>query len=135
MANMTDYLENKLLDSLLGVSAYTFPSTVYLALFTADPTDVGSVASEVTGGGYVRATLAGKFSTATGTTGISANTTAIAFPEATATWGTITHVGLMVSGTTSADDMLLWSEFQFPQIIDTTDILLIAIGDYTLTLA
>ena len=42
MAEMSNYLEEKLLDHTLGTSAYTHPSTVYLALHTADPTDAGS---------------------------------------------------------------------------------------------
>ena len=134
MANMTDYLENKLLDTLLGVSAYTFPSTVYMALFTADPTDTGDVTSEVSGGSYARVSLSGKFSTATGSTGLSANTTAISFPTATASWGEVTHVGIMESGVVSTDDMLLWGAFQISQTIDDTDILLFAVGDFSLTL-
>jgi hypothetical protein len=42
MSQMTDYLEKKLLDHTLGKAAYTMPTTVYLALFTADPGDTGS---------------------------------------------------------------------------------------------
>ena len=41
MAEMSNYLEEKLLDHTLGTSAYTTPSTVYLALHTAVPTDAG----------------------------------------------------------------------------------------------
>ena len=132
---MTDYLENKLLDSLTGVSAYTFPSTIYLALFTSDPTDTGDVSGEVSGGDYARMSLSGIFSTASGTTGTSTNTSIITFPTATASWGTITHAGFMETGTTSVDDMLLHSTLAVAKPISTDDIISFAIGNLTLTLA
>lgn len=47
----TNYLEGKLLDHALGVTAYTFPSALYLCLHFADPTETGTVAP-VTGGSY-----------------------------------------------------------------------------------
>ena len=34
MSAMSDYLENKVLDHVLGTSAYTFPSQAYLGLST-----------------------------------------------------------------------------------------------------
>ena len=49
----TDYLENKLLAHTFSNTAYTSPSTVYVALYTVAPTD-SSVGTEVTGGGYAR---------------------------------------------------------------------------------
>ena len=46
----TDYLENKLLAHTFSNTAYTSPSTVYVALYTVAPTD-SSAGTEVTGGG------------------------------------------------------------------------------------
>lgn len=44
----SDYLENKILDHVLGVAEYTFVTgDRYLALFTADPTDANVTANEV----------------------------------------------------------------------------------------
>lgn len=45
--NLTNYLENKLLDHFLGTTAYTMPSPVYVALFTVAPGDAGG-GTEVT---------------------------------------------------------------------------------------
>ena len=42
--NLTNYLENKLLDHFLGTTSYTMPSPVYVALFTVAPGD--AVASD-----------------------------------------------------------------------------------------
>lgn len=49
----SDYLENKVLDHVLGGSDYTRPATVYLAAFTVTPSDAGG-GTEATGGGYAR---------------------------------------------------------------------------------
>lgn len=51
--NMTDYLKDALRDHVLGISAYTMPSGVYLAFFT-DATDDAGGGTELTGGGYAR---------------------------------------------------------------------------------
>jgi hypothetical protein len=87
--NLTNYAENKVLNHILGVAAFTMP-TVYLALFTADPTEAGT-GTEVSGGAYARKAIA--FTTAT--TGATSNSADVLFDTATASWGTITHVGLM----------------------------------------
>lgn len=136
MASMTDDLENDLLDGLLGVTQYTSPSIVYLALFTADPTDTGSVTNEVSGTSYARKSLAGLFTAASGTTGVSANTTAVTFAAAgSGGWGTITHVGFMKSGTATTDDMILHKALVDSITISETDVFEYAIGKLSLTLA
>lgn len=52
-AAKSDYLERKILDHVLGVAAYTMPTSVYLALYTSNPNEDSSGA-EVTGGSYTR---------------------------------------------------------------------------------
>ena len=135
MANLTDGYENELNDGLTGVTPLTTPTTVYLALFTADPTDTGSVVNEVSGGSYARKSLAGLFSASTGTDGVTANTSLVTFATATANWGTITHVGYMKSGTATTDDMMVRSALDSPITINTDGIFEIAIGDLDLTSA
>ena len=50
MSELSDYLENAVLNLTLNGTAFTAISTPYLALFTADPTDAGTGAMEpVTG--------------------------------------------------------------------------------------
>jgi hypothetical protein len=51
MTKMTNYLESKLANHVLKNTAYTPPTTLYIALHTADPTETGAVA-EVTTGTY-----------------------------------------------------------------------------------
>lgn len=87
--NLSDYAENKLLNHILGVAAFTMPTTIYMALFTTNPTDAGT-GTEVTGNGYARKSVA--FSTAT--TGTTSNPADVLFATPTGAWGTVTHFGL-----------------------------------------
>lgn len=82
--------------------------SLYLALYTSDPgTNVTVVSSgELSGNGYARQRLIYKtsdsfaglsvFGTATTSGGVTSivNDTAIAFPEATSNWGTVSHWGI-----------------------------------------
>lgn len=80
------YWANKLLDLVLGATAFSAPATIYAALFTAAPT-AGGGGTEATGGSYAR-----KDSTNNGTNfpaasgGVKSNGTAITFVTATANW-------------------------------------------------
>ena len=53
MAALTDYLADALRDHTLRNTAYTSPTTVYLALFTTATTEAGG-GTEMTGGSYAR---------------------------------------------------------------------------------
>ena len=57
MAAFSDYLEGAVLDATLRNTSYSSPSTVYLALFTSDPTDAGS-GTECSGTNYARQSVA-----------------------------------------------------------------------------
>lgn len=51
---ISDYLELELLDHVFKVGAFTVPTTLYIAVSTADPTDDGSGIAEPVGNGYAR---------------------------------------------------------------------------------
>jgi len=94
MAAISTYLANKLLDHTLRNVAYTPPSTVYLALYTSNP-GAGDTGTEVSGGGYARQAVT--FNPASG--GQVVNSADVVFPAATASWGTITHIGVRDAAT------------------------------------
>lgn len=107
MGNLTHGYENKILDGLTGVAPLTTPTTTYLALFSADPTNTGDVANELpTGTGYGRIATTGKFPSATGIVGTVANDVQIDWAIATGNWTTATHIGLMEGGTVGVADMM-----------------------------
>lgn len=131
--NMTNYLEKKLLDHTLNVASYAFP-TLHLALFTADPTETGDLTNEVANAGaYARQALVSKFSAAT--TETSATTAEIAFPQATASWGTVTHIGIIDSSTYGLGNMIYYGPLDAPRLVDLGTTFKIPIGDLSLTLA
>lgn len=69
---------------------------IYVALFTAAPNDAGG-GTEVSGGSYARVAVApadANWSAPDATGGLTDNVNAITFPTPTASWGSITHVGL-----------------------------------------
>lgn len=84
--NLTNAEERRLLDASLDGT--------YLALFTADPTESGSLSNEVSGGSYARVLVEWN---AASTDGGGATTKVMTADEplatATADWGTITHFG------------------------------------------
>jgi hypothetical protein len=107
MSAMTDYLENKLIDHIFRARSFTAPSQLWIALFTAAPSDAGG-GTEVTGGSYARATPGVNSDTAwkatqggtpaaasSGTGGATSNPAALTFPTPSANWGNITHFAIM----------------------------------------
>lgn len=90
----SDYLENQLLNHVLGGSDYTRPGTVHVSLHTANTGETGSGA-EVSGGSYARVAVtnnATNFPAASG--GAKSNGSVFTFPTATASWGTVSHFGI-----------------------------------------
>lgn len=90
--SFSDAIELALLDHLLGGPDYVRPATVYVGLSTTTPNDDGSGITEPAGGAYARVAVtnnATNWPAAAG--GAKSNGTVIQFPQATATWGTVTH--------------------------------------------
>jgi hypothetical protein len=127
MAELSNYLENKLLDHVLRNTSYNSPTTVYVGLFTTDPTD-GNTGSEVSGGSYARQIL--NVTTATG--GIVTSSADVTFPQATGSWGTISHLGLLDALTSG--NLLMHTPLTTSRAIETGDVLKISTGSLTASL-
>ena len=128
MAEFTDFMENKIIDHMLRNQAYTPPATVYVALFTTATTDAGG-GTEVSGGAYARQAVT--LSAASG--GASENSADITFPQATADWGTITHVALMDALT--GGNMLMHTALDASKTVNNGDTFKINAGDLDVTVA
>lgn len=126
MSSFTDFLENEILDHAFRNASYTPPTTVYLALFTAAPSDAGG-GTEVTGGGYTRQSIT--FGAASG--GSISNTGAVSFTASGASFGTVTHVAVMDAST--AGNMLAWDAIT-SAVVGDGDTLSFAIGAIVITL-
>lgn len=130
MAEMSDYLENALLNATLNGTSFTGVATPYVSLHTADPTDAGT-GTEVSGGSYARTSAS--FATASGTSGSVATDADVTFPTATASWGTVTHIGIWDAA--SVGNMLYHTPLDASKTIDSGDIFKITSGNLTVTLA
>jgi len=128
MAEMSNYLENAVINAVLRNSSYTSPATVYVGLFTSDPTDAGS-GTEVSGGSYARTAV----TFGSPSNGVTTNSAAVEFPQATASWGTVTHIGIHDAST--AGNLLFHTALDASKAIATGDIFKIASGNLSVTLA
>ena len=130
MGSFADYWENEILDHLFGKGSYT-PPTIYVGLSTADPTDDASGLAEPSGNSYARVATAGAdWNVASG--GAIANVNDITFPEATGSWGTITHFAILDAA--SAGNMLAHGALNVSKSISSGDTAKFAAGDLDVTL-
>jgi hypothetical protein len=121
MAAKSSYLEGKLLDLVLGATAYAAPATVYVGLYTAAPTDAGG-GTEVSAGGYARPSVtnnATNWPAASGSPRSKANGTVITFGTPSANWGTVTHFGIFDAVT--AGNLLYWAPLTASKVINNGD--------------
>jgi len=134
--SFSDFLEKELLDHVWGNAAYTAPANTFMALFTVAPDDAGAGGTEVTGGSYVRLSIANNatnWPAATGTTPtIKSNGTIFTFVTATATWGTVIHFGIYDAVTSG--NLLGSAALTVSKTINNGDTASFAIGDIDITL-
>jgi len=137
MSALSDYLEAKYLDHTYNGVSFSPPAGIYIALYTADPTDADA-GTEVSGGSYARARVypngggspAFALAVTDGIGKLVANANDIVFPTATAPWGTITHFGAKDAAT--GGNLLHHGALDEPQTIGTGGVLTIAAGDLKL---
>lgn len=122
-AQASDYLENKLLDHVLGVAAYTQPTNLYVGLFTTNPADDAS-GTEVSGGSYARVA---HNVWAAASSRASSNTGQITFPTSTGSWGTVSHFG--VFDASSGGNLLFYGALNSPVAVASGRQFRIASGD------
>jgi hypothetical protein len=128
MAAMSNYLENAVINAVLRNTSYTSPATVYVALFTTDPTDANT-GTECTGASYVRKAM----TFGAPSNGVSSNSSAVEFDQATTSWGTITHMGLYDASTSG--NLLFHGALTASKVIDTGDVFKFASAALAVTLA
>lgn len=128
MSEMSNYLENALINAVLRNTSYTSPITVYVGLYTSDPADDNS-GTEVSGNGYSRKSV----TFGSPSNGVTTNSGAVEFDQATGSWGTITHIGILDNS--SGGNLLFHTALDASKAIATGDIFRIASGSLSVTLA
>jgi len=120
--------ETLVLNWLLTGGTATRPTAWYLALYTAAPGEAGG-GTEVTTAGTAYARQSAAF-TVSGNT--ASNTSAIEFPTATASYGTVSHVGVFDAVT--GGNLIAYAALTTSKVIDTGDVLRVPAGDLDITL-
>ena len=128
MSEISNYLENALINATLRNTTFTAPATVYVSLWTSDPTDAGS-GTEVSGGSYARTAV----TFGAPSNGVTTNSADVTFPTATGSWGTVTHIGIHDALTTG--NLLYHTPLDASKAIASGDIFKISTGNLSVTLA
>jgi hypothetical protein len=128
MAEMSNYLENAVINAVLRNTSYTSPATVYVALYTSDPTDANT-GTEVSGGSYARQAI----TFGAPSNGVTTNSASVTFPTATASWGTVSYIGLRDASTSG--NLLFHTALDGAKTVGTGDIFTISTGNLSVTLA
>jgi hypothetical protein len=132
MAAASDFLENKLLDHVLTTTAYTQPSTRYLALFTAvTGLETNSPSAEISTSGTAYIRKAVTFAAASG--GTCATNATVTFDTATTSWGLVSHIAIMDAETSG--NVLFYGALTTSKQIDAADTMQVTSGNLTVSLA
>jgi hypothetical protein len=128
MAEMSNYLENGLLNAVLRSTSYTSPATVYVGLYTSDPGEANT-GTEVSGGSYARKSAT--FNAPSN--GVCTNSAAVEFDQATGSWGTISHIGILDAITSG--NLLFYTDITTSKTIESGDVFKMSAGSLSVTLA
>lgn len=130
MSALSDYSEKLLLDWLMTTGSATRPTSWYVALFTAAPSDSGG-GTEVSGGGYARQSAT--FSAASTPGGSTTNSNTVSWTASGANYGTVTHIGIFDA---SSSGNLLWhGGLAASKTVNDGDTLQFTAGNLALTLS
>ena len=125
--SFSDFWETEILDHVFGIGSYTAPST-YVGLSTANPLDDASALAEPAAGAYARVEV-----TAWSRSGSEVdNDSAITFPTATDSWGTVTYGCLFDAD--SSGNLLLSFALDASKAVVNGDTVNFAAGQFNVTL-
>jgi hypothetical protein len=126
--SLSNTFETHTLQYLFTTTSVTRPTAWYIALFTSNP-DEDASGTEVSTSGTAYARQSVTFSVSGNT---ATNTAAIEFPTATASYGTVTHVGVYDAST--AGNLIAYAALTTSKAIDTGDVMRIPSSDLDVTM-
>ena len=126
--SFSNTFETHVLNYVFTSTSVTRPTAWYLALFTSNPAEDAS-GTEVSTSGTAYARQSATF-TVSGNT--ASNSAAIEFPTATASYGTVTHVGVFDAST--GGNLIAYSALSTSKAVGTGDVFRVPSGDFDLTL-
>jgi hypothetical protein len=142
---MSNYLEEQLILHIFRTGSFTAPSVLAIALLTTGAVDgdtgqftTGTGVEVTNAGAYARVErnpLDANWDAAVGGDGVTANTAAITFTQATGSWGTVSDMAIVDSSTYDSGNMLFYSNVDTSRAIDNGDTAEFAAGAITVTFA
>ena len=126
--SLSNLFETRVLTWLFTGDAVTRPSAFYIALFTSNPAEDAS-GTEVSTSGTAYARQSATF-TVSGNE--ATNSAAIEFPTATASYGTVTHIGVFDAST--GGNLIAYAAITTSKAIDTGDVLRLPANDLDITM-
>jgi len=131
MAAKKETLSDSILNAVLRNVAYTSPAAVFAALYTVAPTATTAGTEVATGGGTLYNRVAVTFGAAAA--GVCANSGAVTFPVAGASWGSVVAVAITDDGTPGAGNQLYFGNLSSAKSVGVGDELNFAIGALSVT--
>lgn len=130
MSALSNYAEKLLLDWLMTTGSATRPTTWYVALYTAAPSDSGG-GTEVSGNGYSRQSVT--FDAGSTPGGTTQNNNTVSFTASGGNWGSVGWIGIFDASTSGN---LLWhGAMTSAKTIEDGDTLEFSVGNIDLTIA
>lgn len=141
MSKFSDYTETNIIQATLRGVAFPVPTGIFIAMFTADPTDANLTAGEVQTAAmaaYARQNAAGGGTIDTGwsapANGVSSNAKVITFPANNGAGAiTVTHIGIYDA--LNGGNLLYHAPLVSPKTLQPGDVLSFGIGTLTVTVA
>ena len=130
MSDFSNYAEGKIVEHALRNVAWTSPTTVYLALFTAVTDAEAGTGTEVSGGGYARQAITfGAHSN-----GAVSNSAPVSFTASGANYGTVTHAAIF-DASSAGNAISIIKALAVSRVVNDGDTLTFATGDIDFTVA
>lgn len=141
MSSFSNYTEGNIIETTLRGAAFPVPAAVYVALFTADPTDANVTANEVQTSAlpaYARQDAAAGAAISTGWTansnGVSTNAKVVTYPANNGAGSvTVTHLGLYDAAT--GGNLLYHAPLVSTKTLLVGDVFSFGISSITVTVA
>jgi hypothetical protein len=126
--SFSNTFETHVLNYVFTTTSVTRPTAWYIALFTSNPAeDASGTEVSASGTAYARQTVAFSVSG-----NLATNSAAVEFPTATASFGTVTHIGVFTASTSGT--LIAYSALSASKAISTGDVFRVPAGDLDITL-
>lgn len=141
MSALSDYAEVEVRKHFFRTGSFTKPTTLRVALATAATTDAqtGATITEVANSNAYARTgpdpLDANWTGASSTDGLTDNASAITFPTATGSWGTVSHMAIVDSATHGAGNSLIHGALTASKTVASGDVFQFAAGALDVTFA